>query len=169
MQLRLPRNSGQVCKINKYHATKMLIYMLLENLYSTKEESISSTYDWGFSVYCDCKMNLASSPLGIFMQLVSDSNTKATSHNHHLSSLSTIRVTTLWLKQPTCFCKLCLNCKHSELYVSQTKGIQLRWPNLVYMHKKSYCNNSFGTHLKICSKYFLPKLSSFELHSDIFP
>ena len=31
---------------------------------------------------------------------------KKTSGNHCLSSLSATRVTTLWLKQPTCFCSV---------------------------------------------------------------
>jgi len=46
-------------------------------------------------------MNWGSCLLGCLMQLVS--STKQTSHNHRLFSLSATVVTSLWLKQPTCF------------------------------------------------------------------
>ena len=42
---------------------------------------------------------LGSFLLGCLMQLA-----KYTTHNHCLFSLSATRVTTLWLKQPICFC-----------------------------------------------------------------
>ena len=48
-----------------------------------------------------------------------------TSHNHCLSSLSATRVTTLWLKQPTCFCSV-----HACMLVLRVVSVLWLWNEL---------------------------------------
>ena len=88
-------------------------------------------------MYCGCKMNWAAASL---MQLVFNANSEL----HCLFGLSVTIVTTLWLKQPTCFCrddiKLMVNIQspiptsfYTTVVTPSAKKMQ-GWSLYIYLH-----------------------------------
>ena len=86
--LRTSVKESPVCIKNPYHSFKVHLYWLLHRC----SEGC-----------CGCNMNWTAAS---WVALCNFNTMSKTSHNHCLSSLSATRVTTLWLKQPTCFCSV---------------------------------------------------------------